>query len=68
MIQRQPIADELIDYEAYRRLVPDGQKADLLEGVIYMAAADTRLSNSLNGFLYRLIAEYSEGKLYQQIR
>ena len=62
MIQRTPIADDLVDYETYRTLVPDGQKADLIEGVIYMAAADSRLSNSVNGFLYRLIADFIDAR------
>jgi Uma2 family endonuclease len=35
--------------------VEDGQKADLIDGIIYMASPDTKLSNNLNGLLYQLI-------------
>ena len=62
MIQRKSIADDLVDYETYRSLVPDGQKTDLIDGVIYMASADTKLSNSLNGFLYQMIAGFIDAR------
>src|SRR5437870_5587058 len=58
MIQRGPIAKDLVDYASFRALVEDGQRADLIDGVIYMASPDTKLSNTLNGFLYQLIEGY----------
>src|SRR5437868_11020875 len=58
MIQRSPRAAGLVDYETYRVLVHDGEKADLIDGVIYMASPDTKLSNTLNLFLANLIDGY----------
>src|SRR5437667_8200038 len=62
MIQRTPTAHGLVDYKAYRELVKDGEKADLIDGVIYMASPDTRLSNTLNGFLYQLIEGFTAAR------
>ena len=55
MIQRAGIDSDLVDYETYRALVEDGQKADLIDGVIYMASPDTKRNNTLNLFLANLI-------------
>ena len=62
MIQRTPVSRGLVDYDAYRQLVKDGEKADLIDGVIFMASPDTRLSNNLNGFLYQLIAGFIDAR------
>ncbi|HEY2415659.1 MAG TPA: Uma2 family endonuclease [Pirellulaceae bacterium] len=62
MIQRAPIAPDLVDYETYRVLVPDGEKADLIDGVIYMASPDTKLNNSLNLFLAHLIDGFTTAR------
>src|SRR5215203_5678009 len=62
MIQRSPQATGLIDYETYRELVKDGEKADLIDGVIYMASPDTKLSNTLNGFLFQLISGFIDAR------
>src|SRR5262249_9407179 len=53
-----PVASDLVDYETYRALVHDGEKADLIDGVIYMASPDTKLSNTLNLLLANLIDGY----------
>ena len=58
MIQPMPIADDLITFDSFVALVGDGQKADLIDGVIYMASPDTRISNTLGGFIYQLIEGY----------
>lgn len=62
MIQRAGALQKLVDYETYRKLIEDGEKADLIDGVIYVASPDTRLSNSLNGFLYQLIAGFIDAR------
>jgi Uma2 family endonuclease len=62
MIQRASIADGLVDYETYRRLVKDGQKADLIDGVIYMASPDTIQNNTLNLFLANLIDGFTAAR------
>lgn len=49
-------------------IVPDGQKADLLDGEIYMASPDNTDANDLNGWLYRLLSDFVQernlGKVY----
>jgi len=62
MIQRAPVAPDLVDYETYRVLVHDGEKADLIDGVIYMASPDTKLSNTLNLFLANLLDGYTTAR------
>lgn len=62
MIHKARARTCLVDYETYRKLVKDGEKADLIDGVIYMASPDTRLSNTLNGFLYQLISGFIDAR------
>ena len=45
-----PTARELITIKDFYRLVPDGQKADLIDGVIYMASPDSTENNRINNF------------------
>lgn len=59
MIQHLPtLAEDLIRFEDFCVLVADGEKADLIDGVIYMASPDSRINNDLNGFVFRLIADF----------
>lgn len=62
MIQRLPIADDLITFDDFLALVGDGQKADLIDGVIYMASPDSKRNNSLNLFLAALIDDYTAAR------
>ena len=62
MIQRAPVGDDLIRYDLFRALVADGRKADLIDGVIYMASPDNKINNTLNGFLFKLISIYVEAR------
>ena len=67
MIQRLtttavPVTDDLVRYDTFRAIVGDGQKADLIDGVIFMASPDSKINNSLNGFLFKLISGYVEAK------
>jgi Uma2 family endonuclease len=62
MIQRAAPVTRLIDYETYRKLVEDGEKADLIDGVIYMASPDKKTNNTLNGLLYVLIEQYTAAR------
>jgi hypothetical protein len=41
-----PPDSDLVTIEAFYCLVPAGQKADLIDGVIYMASPDTRCSDA----------------------
>jgi Uma2 family endonuclease len=54
------VANDLISVEDFYQLVPDGQKADLIDGVIYMASPDSRRANDLTGFVYRLLQDFLE--------
>ena len=60
----QPLAttDDLVTFEAFCDLVEDGQKADLIDGVIYMASPDSKKANSLNLFLGNLLDGYIAAK------
>ena len=49
-------------YEDFCALVTDGQKADLIDGVVYMASPDNTDANKIGGWLYRLIEDYAEIK------
>jgi Uma2 family endonuclease len=62
MIQRATVGDDLIRYDLFRAMVGDGQKADLIDGVIYLASPDSRLNNTLNGFLFNLISGFIEAR------
>lgn len=55
-----PPDSDLVTVEEFCCLVPDGQKADLLDGVIYMASPDTRRSDRLGGFIKFLLQGYAE--------
>lgn len=52
-------AQDLITVGEFFRLIPDGQKADLLNGVIYMASPDSIRANDLTGFLEYLMRGYN---------
>lgn len=58
MIQKRPTAEGLVEFDEFCELIPDGQKADLLGGVIYVASPDSIRSNTINSFLLTLIANY----------
>lgn len=55
-------------FREFLALVPDGAKADLLNGVIYMASPDNLDANDLNTWLTLVIGPYVEardlGKIY----
>ncbi|MBV9122612.1 MAG: Uma2 family endonuclease [Planctomycetes bacterium] len=52
--------EDLITVKEFFSLVPDGTKADLLNGVIYMASPDSRRSNNLTWFIGFLLGAYDE--------
>jgi Uma2 family endonuclease len=51
-----------ITVEEFYQLVPDGQKADLLDGVIYMASPDSIRSNDLTGFIEYLMRGFNAAR------
>ncbi len=44
------VASDLVTVEDFYDLVPDGQKADLIDGVIYTASPDSLCANELTLF------------------
>jgi Uma2 family endonuclease len=55
-------------FDDFLLLVTKHEKADLLDGVIYMASPESTDDNELGGWLYRLMAEFADqtdqGKCY----
>jgi Uma2 family endonuclease len=49
---------DLFTVDDFYSLVPDGQKADLIDGVIYLASPDTLRSDQITGFLLFLMRGY----------
>jgi len=63
MIQRLPtVADDLIRFDEFCVLVADGEKADLIDGVIYRASPDSRIHIGLKGFIFRLISDFMDAQ------
>src|SRR5438874_5018923 len=46
---------ELYTVDDFFRMVPDGQKADLIDGAIYMSSPDTIRSDELTNFVHFLL-------------
>jgi Uma2 family endonuclease len=53
---------DLATVEEFHCLVPDGQKADLIDGVIYMASPDTRRNDRVAGWIKFLMQGYASAK------
>ncbi|MDX1946239.1 MAG: Uma2 family endonuclease [Pirellulaceae bacterium] len=62
MIQKAPIEEDLVGFDEFCTLVADGQKADLIDGVIYMASPDTTRSNALTGLIYYLFEGFTAAR------
>jgi Uma2 family endonuclease len=56
------LAEDLVTFDEFCAIVPDGQKADLLDGVVYMASPDSRTSNRLTNFISSLIEQYTAAR------
>jgi len=63
-----PRAIQPVSVEEFVQRVGDGQKADLLDGVIYMASPDSPEAAEVNGFLQTLLNYFTRrrklGKVY----
>lgn len=58
---------DLVTVDEFFALVPDGQKADLIDWVIYLASPDTRRSDQIGGFIKFLMQGHSEAKALGQV-
>ena len=56
------VADDLVTVEEFYSLLPGDEKADLIDGVIYIAPPDSLRANDLTGFLYRLLQDFLEAR------
>jgi len=52
----------LTTFEEFCALIPEGQKADLIDGVIYMASPDNIEGNDLYAWLYALMSFFIDAK------
>jgi Uma2 family endonuclease len=62
-----PTNSDLVTVEEFYCLVPDGQKADLIDGVIFMASPDTRRNDLLGGWIKFLMQGYASAKGLGQV-
>ena len=60
MATQSRVANDLVTVEEFCDRVPDGQKADLIDGVIHMASPESTSANNLVGFVYRLLQDFLE--------
>jgi hypothetical protein len=51
-----------IDFDEFCLLIDDGRKADLIDGVIYMASPDNTDANELNVWLSTLMSVFARRK------
>jgi hypothetical protein len=56
-----------VTFDEFCFLVKDGQKADLIDGVIFMASPDNTDANSLNAWLCSLISIYAREKDFGKV-
>jgi Uma2 family endonuclease len=58
----------LVPFDEFCQVVKEGQKADLIDGVIYMASPDNTDANEIAGWLYSLTLLFAQrrklGKVY----
>ncbi|MBY0524308.1 MAG: Uma2 family endonuclease [Gemmataceae bacterium] len=57
-------SSDLVTVNEFYRLVPDGQKADLLDGVIYMASPDSRPANKIANLIYFLMEGFNAARKF----
>jgi Uma2 family endonuclease len=56
------LTDDLLTVDDFYACVEDGRKADLIDGVIYMASPDSPRANDLNTFLCALLRMYVQAR------
>jgi Uma2 family endonuclease len=62
MLRPPNLPDDLVTFDEFCSLVPDGQKADLIDGVIYMASPDMRRSDKLTNFVHHLLQGFNDAR------
>lgn len=56
------LTDDPVTFEEFCGEIRDGQKADLIDGIIYMASPDRMDANHLNMFLVQLLGMYDSAR------
>lgn len=59
---KMPSDQDLVTVDDFFALVADGQKADLIDGVIYMASPDSMRNDQIGGFIRFLLQGYTGAK------
>jgi Uma2 family endonuclease len=67
MSSASDLAEDLITFDQFCALIPDGQKADLIDGVIYVASPDSKRANEINSLLDSLLRMYVSAKQLGQV-
>lgn len=62
MLQPANQNEDLVTFEEFCQVIQDGQKADLIDGVVYMASPDTDPANDLNGLLWSLLRMFDSAR------
>jgi Uma2 family endonuclease len=62
MIRKAKTTPEPVTVDEFYRLVPDGQKADLIDGVVCMASPDTPKADDLTNFIHVLMDIYTAAR------
>jgi len=57
------VANDLVTVEEFYHLLPGDEKADLIDGVIYIAPPDSLRANQLTGFVYILFQGFLEERV-----
>ncbi len=58
MSQAPEVAKDLLTFDDFCAIIKDGEKADLLDGVIYMASPDSRRANRITSFLNSILGQF----------
>lgn len=61
-IDDDPVSDDPVTFAEFCREIRDGQKADLIDGIIYMASPDRLDANDLNMFLVSVLRMYDSAR------
>ena len=56
------LPSDLVTVDEFYDLIPDGQKADLLDGVIHMASPDSLRANDITAFLLYLLRGFNTAR------
>jgi Uma2 family endonuclease len=62
MAKPSRVADDLVTVDDFYSLVSDGQKADLIDGVIYMASPDSLRANEITLFVASLLRGFLDAR------